>query len=203
MPISINWLTKTILVPKDYLVDEGNGYFAMDVNQFRLDLKDIEDGEGITFEDTHRHNTEVVLSGVTFARTFEIINGYQVEFEDDGTMNGHYTVRLYGANHNIADVKVFNSVSIVQSNSAGLQTVATGAGPTPAQVAQAVWEYVTRTLTGGVDLSTVPAAQLAEVWKLHGLQNGNPLVVSSTGRTTNDITQTVTTVGDITTVQRQ
>lgn len=139
MPISINWNTKVIFVPKTYLADLGGGYFQMDVDQFRLDLKDIEDGDaGMANEDTHRHNTTVVLSGVTYARVVEIINGYTIEFEDDGGPGGHYTVYLVGANHNIADVKVPNSVSIVQANSSGLIEVPTGAGPTPAEIAAAV-----------------------------------------------------------------
>ncbi len=101
MPLSINWLSKVILVPKSYLTLVSAGRYEMDVNQFRLDLKDIEDGEGIPFEDTHRHNVEVVLSGVTYARSVEIINVYTVEFEDDGTPNGQTTVRIYGANNTI------------------------------------------------------------------------------------------------------
>jgi len=141
--ISINWLTKVIFIPKNYLTPVGTDLFELDVNQFRLDLKDIEDGgEGMYFEDTHRHSTESVLAGVTYARQFEVINGYTVEFEDDGTPNGHYQVRLYGANHNISDVKVKNSVSIIVQNSAGLQTVSTGGGgPTATQIAAAVWSH--------------------------------------------------------------
>ena len=51
-------------------------------------LKQLEDdGDGIQLLDTHRHNTQVTLGGVTLARTVEIINGYQIEFED-----GHVTM---------------------------------------------------------------------------------------------------------------
>lgn len=38
-------------------------------------------------------------------------------------------------------------------------------------------------------------AKMTELWKLHGLEAGNPLVVTNTSRTTNDITQTIATVG--------
>jgi hypothetical protein len=113
--ISINWLTKVIYVPQSYLTNLGTGIYVLDVNQFRLDLKDIEDSdEGMPFPQTHNHNTEVELSGVTYARILEIINGYTIEFE-----NGLYTVRCVGANHNIVDVKVVNSVSLLIENSAG------------------------------------------------------------------------------------
>jgi len=56
--------------------------------------------------------------------------------------------------------------------------------------------------SGGGGLTGDQATQLLELWKVHGLQSGNPLVVSPTGRTATGITQTVATVGDITTVER-
>jgi hypothetical protein len=202
MPISINWLTKVIHVPQSYLTPVGPDSYELDVNQFRLDLKNIEDGgEGMYFEDTHRHNTEVVLAGVTYARTFEVINGYQVEFED-----GQYQVRLYGANHNLSDVKVLNSVSIIAQNSAGLQTVNIAGGgeaPSAAQVAAAVWTYVTRTLTSAAGLTTEQATQLAEVHKIHGLKTGVPLVVAPTTRTAGDVSQSIGQSGDTVTITRQ
>jgi hypothetical protein len=52
-----------------------------------------------------------------------VINGYTVTFQDVGTP---YTVRCAGANHNIADVKTVNQVSLIIGNSAGLQVVETG-----------------------------------------------------------------------------
>jgi len=116
--ISVNWATKVITIPRADLVHVGGALYELDVNAFREELKDLEDSEvGITFPDTHRHNTEVTLSGVTYARTFEMINGYTITFEDVGTP---YTVRCVGANHNIADVKNVNQVSLIIGNSAGL-----------------------------------------------------------------------------------
>ena len=83
MPISIDWGTKTIAVPQSYLTLIAGSLYELDTDQFRKDLKDLEDSDaGMPFEDTHRHNTTVVISGVVFARTFEIINGYTVTFED-------------------------------------------------------------------------------------------------------------------------
>jgi hypothetical protein len=122
--ITVNWSTQVINVPQADLTPVSGSLYELDVDTFRLALKDIEDAsDGMSFPDTHRHNTQVLLSGVTYARTFEVINGYTVEFED-----GPYTVRLVGANHNIADVKVANQVSLVVGNSAGLIAVG-GADP--------------------------------------------------------------------------
>lgn len=141
MAISINWETKVINVPKADLTDLGGNLYELDVDAFRLSLKAIEEAtDGIIFPNTHSHNTQVTLSGVTYARTFEIINGYTIEFE-----NAQYTVRCVGANHNIADVKVVNSVSLIIGNSAGLISVNTagGSGATPAEI----WSHGSRTLT--------------------------------------------------------
>lgn len=116
MAISINWGTRVINVPQADLTFLSGALYELDVDWFRLQLKDLEDDEdGMPFPDTHRHNTEVQLAGVTYARTVEIINGYTVEFED-----GFYTVSCVGANHNLADVLVQNCVSLIIGNAAGL-----------------------------------------------------------------------------------
>lgn len=134
MAISINWTTQVITVPQADLTFVSGSIYELDVNWFRLALKDIEDSEeGVAFPDTHSHNTESTLSGVVYARQFKIINGYTVTFE-----NGSYTVRCVGANHNIGDVKNVNSVSLIIGNSAGLVL---GDGTDPIAVANAVWNH--------------------------------------------------------------
>ena len=120
MAISIDPLTFVIYVPKSYmtLTQSSPEVRELNVNAFRLDLKDLEDDEsGIYLPKTHNHNTEVTLAGLTYARTVEIISPYTVEFED-----GQYTVNCVGANHNISDVKVANQVSLIVNNAAGLIT---------------------------------------------------------------------------------
>jgi hypothetical protein len=114
--ITIDWPTKVISVPQADLVLVSGSLYELDTDTFRLALKSLEDDqEGMTFPDTHRHNTIVELGGVSYARTVEIINGYTVTFED-----GAYRVRLAGSNNNIADVTNINQVSIASNNSAGL-----------------------------------------------------------------------------------
>jgi hypothetical protein len=124
MAISINWSTKIISVPKSYLTLVSGSVYELDTDQFRLDLKALEDDEvGIPHLDTHRHNTEVVLAGVTYSRFIEFINGYTITFEDD-----QYAVNLVGSNNNISDVTNVNQVSVRSQNSAGLITVTSGSG---------------------------------------------------------------------------
>lgn len=132
MAVSINWGTKVINIPQADLTPLGGNRYRLDVNTFRLALKDLEDSdEGIAYLKTHNHNTAVTLAGVTYARTVEIINGYTVEFE-----NGVYSVECVGANHNISDVKVVNSVSLIVGNSAGLIQVSSGSGLSAEQATQ-------------------------------------------------------------------
>lgn len=128
MAISVDPATLIITIPQADLTFISGGLYELDVDWFRLALKDWEDDpDNMTMLITHNHNTELVLSGVTYARSFEIINGYTVTFEDLGP---HYTVRCVGANHNLADVLNFNVVNLIIGNSAGLITVTSGSGVT-------------------------------------------------------------------------
>lgn len=157
MAISINWTTRVITIPQADLTLVSGSLYELDVDAFRLELKDIEDSEeGMAHPDTHRHNSEVVLSGVTYARTFEIINGYTITFE-----NGSYSVRCIGANHNIADVKNVNSVSLIVGNSAGL--VLGGTSPTDLAESLLDLQDVETGLTVRKALRLIAAATAAKV----------------------------------------
>jgi len=121
MAVSITWGTKVINVPKAdlTLIQPSPEIRELDLDWFRLQLKDLEDDEaGMPFPDTHEHNTEVTVAGVTLSRVIKIINGYTVTFED-----GQYAVNLAGANSNVADVANVNQVSLRSFNTAGLITV--------------------------------------------------------------------------------
>ena len=123
MSITIDWPNKIINVPKSYMTlvqTTPVEVRRLDIDVFRLDLKDLEDDEeGIPYLDTHSHQGPVTVGGVTLARVVEIINGYTVTFEDD-----QYAVNLIGANSNIADVTNVNQVSVRSANSAGLVDLA-------------------------------------------------------------------------------
>jgi hypothetical protein len=138
MAISVNWNTRVITIPKADLTLVTGTLYELDTDAFRLELKSLEDGEGITYPDTHRHNAEVTVAGTTFARIIEIINDYSIQFE-----NGAYSVRLSGSNNNFFDVEsgilVQNNVQVIAQNSAGLIVLAGGAAATPDDIAAAVW----------------------------------------------------------------
>lgn len=191
MTISVNYSTRVISVPLADLTPVDTGLYELDVEDFRLWLRDWEDNEGgMVMPDTHQRNAPVTLSGTTYAQTFEIINGYTVTFED-----GSYRVRVTGGNHNIGDVMNANSVSIEIGNSAGLIVVAGGGGgdcPTAAEIAAAVRANL-----------TVELLNVVELHKIHGLKAGSPLTVSPTERAAGGITQTLEEAGGTTTVTRQ
>jgi hypothetical protein len=121
MAITVDWPTKVITVPKADTVlvqSSPTEIRSLDINQFRLTLRDLEDGiDGMPWPQTHTHNPEVSVGGVTLARVVQIINDYTVTFED-----GQYAVNLFGANSNVGDKVNVNQVSVRSANSAGLVT---------------------------------------------------------------------------------
>lgn len=161
--LSVNWSTKVIAVPQSFLTFLSGDRWELDVDAFRLGLKDIEGAEeGMSFADTHRHNTQVTLSGVTYARTFEIINGYQVEFEDKGP---HYTVVCTGANHNLGDVLVPGPVHLIIGNSAGLIVVTSGSGVTAQDKLDIAQEVLTAAAAAPIHAAVQNETDVADaVW---------------------------------------
>ncbi len=155
MAINVDWATKVINIPQADLTFIGGTIYELDTDQFRKDIKALEASEeGAVFDDIHRHNTEVIIGGVTFARVIEFINGYTITFED-----GQYRVRLVGSNNNISDVTNLNLVSILSQNSGGLIVTGVGASDWTANERNQIREAL------GVDGAKTPSAG----GKLHSL----------------------------------
>ena len=176
MAISIDWGTKVISVPQSYLTNISGTLYELDTEQFRLDLKALEDDEaGMPFPDTHRHATQVTVAGVTYARVIEIINGYSITFED-----GQYSVRLVGSNNNFFDVENSilnqNQVQVIAQNAAGLIVHTSGSG-----------------------LSAAEQAKLDDLHKLQGLDISNPMTVTPSSRNVGTIEQTISGDGETST----
>ena len=161
MAPSIDWPTGVITVPLADLTDLGGGEYKLDTEAFRRALLDLEDSaDGRAWPRTHRRNAPVLLGGVTYAQTLELINGYTVTFEP-----GAYSVRLSGSNNNIADVANYSGVSIRSANSAGQTLVTVGSG-----------------------LTVDEQAKLDELWRLAGLDQANPVTATPTQITAGDVT---------------
>lgn len=184
MAISVNHATRVISVPQADLTQIGPQLYYLNVNDFRLWLKDWEDSEaGIDMPDTHRHNTEVTLGGVTLARTVEIINGYTITFE-----NGQYAVQLGGANNNLADVTNVNEVSIRSNNSAGLT-----ASADPQDIADVM--FATAIESGLSFQAAIRLVSATLFGKVSGAGTAN-IVFRDTNDTTNRVVATVDDVGN-------
>jgi len=213
--ISIAWASGVITVPISFLTLIGGSSYELDLDVFRLALKDLEDDEaGMPWPKTHNHNTATTLAGITYARSIEIIYPYTVVFE-----NGSYGVNLVGANSNIPDVLVRNSVSVNSQNSAGLiVTTVGGVDQATVQAAMTAQGYTTGrapkldnldqviSSLEGAGLTTAQATMMLEMYKLMGLDPTKPLIVTPTTRKVpangTDISQTITEVGGDVTVQR-
>ncbi len=115
----VDWATKIIYVFKaDMILLQSNPIeiYQLNLNDFRLNLKSLEDDEdGIVYVRTHNHVAPVSVGGVDLARVVEILDPYTVTFEDD-----QYAVNLVGANSNVGDKVNVNQVSVRSANSAGL-----------------------------------------------------------------------------------
>lgn len=133
MALSLNPATKVITVPQADLTFVSGTLYTLDSDQFRKNVMGLLASEPyIWMPDAFSHNTEVTVAGVTYARTLEFINGYSITFENTGSA---YTVRIEGSNNNIFDVEngILNPtplVTVVSTNSAGLQVVTQGSGVT-------------------------------------------------------------------------
>lgn len=184
MPVSVDWPNKIIRVPVDVLtLVSGPGgpgsLYELNVDTLHMALRDLEDdAAGIIWDATHTYVGAATLAGVTFAPLFQVVNGYTVLFED--TTIDHYTVRCVGANHNLGDVKILNTVSLIVGNSAGLVQVTSGSG-----------------------LSAQQALQLAEIYRRLGLEVGTPVVVTPTTLVAGGISQSIAEAGTTRTVTRE
>lgn len=133
--LTVDWPAKVIYVEPAYMTPLGGNVYGLDLDQFHRDLRDLEDSiEGIPWPVTHNYVGPALLAGTVYAPQVNIINGYVVDFVDSAM--DHYTVNCTGANHNLADVKVQDSVSLIVNNAAGLVI---GQGADPAAIAAAVW----------------------------------------------------------------
>ena len=76
LEVSVDWPNSIINVTRSGLTlvqSNPTEIRQMDLNEFRLKLKDLEDNpEGITYLKTHDHNPEVTVGGVTLAEALNV-----------------------------------------------------------------------------------------------------------------------------------
>jgi len=125
----VQWDTRIVYIDQSELTEIVAGsVYGLDTNWLWTTIHDLQDDEaGMAQPDIMFHSLPYTLSGVTYARAVEIINGYQIQFTGPAAPNDHYTVVLSGGNNNVADVFIPNPVSVISNNSAGLAVAAAGA----------------------------------------------------------------------------
>lgn len=152
MAISIDWGTGVITVNQTdpELTFVSGDTYELDTNAFRLTLKALE--EGAPFVRTNKHNTIVTIDGINYVRSFEIINGYTIQFLPDSS----WRVRMDGASNNNVHsegILVQNQVQVIPSNSAGNTVTETGTSGLTASESQALLDIDSNVDTLQTDVS--------------------------------------------------
>jgi hypothetical protein len=172
MTISIDWQNKLVLSTAS----------ITDIVAFKDTIRDFEDDDVGMLYDPIISYKRLDLGGGAYFHGVDFVNGYQLKFPSPG----NYTV-IGNIGATIVPVA---GVFVDRTKSAAFATVAGSGGstgPTAAEIAAAVRADMAAEL-----------AQITKVSKIHGV--GVPLVVTPTTRTAGDIAQSITTVGDTTTV---
>lgn len=143
MAYSVNWATKVVTIPQADLLLVSPGIYELDVISFWVNIHDIQDGEGMPYEDIMASNAPTSFG----PRGVLIVNGYRVEFED-----GAYQVNLIGANSDIELNRVQNNVSITNKIANGLDAAA---------IAAAVWGQIVESGLTALDYARIDLASSA------------------------------------------
>jgi hypothetical protein len=173
-------------------------------------------------------NADIAVAGDgNLALTVGLDGAASISFATSGALalsiglSGDGTITMTGSAA-LAMIVPFNgAASFSLTGSAdlrGLLSLSGSATPftelSPQNLAAAVWQSVAGDYTspgtmgeklntaGSGGLSPTQATQLAEIYRIHGLEVGQPLVVSPTTRTAGAINQTINTASDTTTVAR-
>ncbi|RLA01023.1 MAG: hypothetical protein DRQ42_04170 [Gammaproteobacteria bacterium] len=115
-------------------------------------------------------NQRLDFAGANYAGFDELINGYTIQITGVATR-----VDLLGSNNNIVDVLIPTGVSVVPSNSAGLQIVSTGSGLDSEQDNKLT--YINERLDGDITKPNTYADDGSQItngdWSLDKTDNGN------------------------------
>lgn len=178
MSYSVNWVTKIITIPTTDLTLVNGTRYSLDMTDFLTEIRRLEWGfiDGLWAPAILDHSdTRFDFAGVDYAPFDDIINGYTVIIIGVATR-----VDLLGSNNNLVDVLISNGVTVVPSNSAGLQIVSVGSG-----------------------LSSEEQARLLDLWQRQGLDISNPALITDEAVIAGDVDLAISDDGTTTTIQRQ
>ncbi|MHC4312599.1 MAG: hypothetical protein ACYSW3_09075 [Planctomycetota bacterium] len=121
MAITLDPATKIFTIYQADLTLVTGTLYSADTDALRIEMMSLLASEAyIWMPDSYNHNTEVVVAGVTYARTLTTLNGYSYTFSPDS----QWSVRLEGSNNDFWDIEAGNlnqnQVQVIPTNSAGL-----------------------------------------------------------------------------------
>ena len=180
MAYTVNWTGKIISIPTSDLTLVSGTHYQLAMSDFLGEIRRLEAAfdEGLWAPQILDHtNPKLDFAGIDYAGFDDIINSYTIQVTGAATR-----VDLVGSNNNIVDVLIATGVSIVPSNSAGLQLVSVGTGLSEAQDATLT---LIETLT-------------EELHRLRGLDAANPVTITPTSETAGDISLAITGDGETT-----
>jgi len=126
MAYSVDWITKIVTIPVSDLELVSGTRYRLPMADFLDECRRLEWAfiEGLWAPPILDHtNAKLDFAGADYAGFDKIINGYTITFSAPATR-----VDLLGSNNNIIDVLNDAGISVVPSNSAGLQLISTGSG---------------------------------------------------------------------------
>jgi hypothetical protein len=116
----LDWSEKIVHINKTDMIlvqTDPVEIYQLDLYDFHVALHSIEESDnGIVNSTIHSHIPPKTVAGVILARVVEVINDYNILFED-----GQYNVNVVGGNSNVSDRTIKNQVGVNTANSAGLQ----------------------------------------------------------------------------------
>lgn len=132
MSYSVDWIAKEVTIPTADLTLVSGNHYSLDMTDFLAEIRRLEwvFTEGLWAPAIVNHSdTRFDFAGANYAPFDEILNGYTIQISGSATR-----VDLLGSNNDIIDSLIVTGVSIVPSNSAGLQIVEVAGGGGSGQV---------------------------------------------------------------------
>lgn len=156
--------------PSALIIDSSES--ILDLPAFHAELRDWEDGEtGAIYPITHTWRSLDLGGGAAFVQA-DLVNGWRLRFPNAG----NYIIRgnLNGDIVHVAGVYVER-----QTSAAYVTTAVGGSGPTPSDIAQAVWSRVLEGALTAEQLQRILLAALSG--RTTGLGTNNEQYLSADG----------------------
>jgi hypothetical protein len=142
MAMTLDPATKVFTIQQADLTLVTGTLYTADTDALRKEMMSLLASEPyIWMPDSFNHNTQVVVAGVTYARTLTTLNGYSYTFSPDS----QWSALLEGSNNDFWDIEAGflnqNQVQVIPTNAAGLivnEGQALGQGDLD-NIADAVW----------------------------------------------------------------